>query len=106
MAERPDGSSATPAQPGPSRSRNAVSSASLVGVPMPSVAIAPAMGDQVLRGAIEHGRGMIDRGIDEAVMRERVAPADHQTRIRLERRGLGLLVGELGLLRHLLSSQR
>ena len=62
------------------------SRASEVGRAAPAVNVARAVRDHVLGGGIEHRRGVIDGRIDETVMGERVAPAGHQARVRLELR--------------------
>ena len=43
----------------------------------PAILVARAMGDEILGARIEHGRGVIDRRIDEAVVGGGIAPGRH-----------------------------
>ena len=53
-----------------------------------AVLIARAMGEEILGIGIEHGRGVIDRRIDEAVVGAGIATRRHQFRRRAPRPGL------------------
>ena len=61
-----------------------------------AVKIAAAMGDIVFRGGKQDGRGVIDRRIDEAMVRERIAPAGHELGRGLVRWEWGPALGILG----------
>ena len=58
----------------------------------PAVLVARAMRDEILRAGVKHGRGMINRRIDEAVIGERIAAADHQPGVGSQIPAFGILV--------------
>ncbi len=62
----------------------------------PAVLVARAVRDLVLRGRIEHGRGVINRRIDEAVLGFGIAAGGDQTRFGLAR-GFGCLRHDAGI---------
>ena len=85
IAARPDGSRATPAQASPSSVAQRVFQRLRGGRAAAAVLIAGAVRDLILGGRIKHGRGVIDRRIDEAVLAFGVAAGGDQSGFRLER---------------------
>ena len=85
IAASPDGSSETPAQAGPSSSAQGVFQRLGGRRAAPAVLIAGAVGDLIRGGRIEHGRGVIDRRIDEAVLACGVAAGIDQSGCGLDR---------------------